>query len=172
MNVLRMVLRKLRGMVGMGVTWAIPWGIVLGVTGGLLVSFIPDFPPGVSRIGIALQAALTNGLIGAVIGFATGSVFSVVLMAAERKRDLPNLKKGRFALWGALAGAVSSLAIVLPPIAQGQAGLGVGAVFVGVAMGLGAGSAAASLAIAKSGLALEPATAFNDEHTLPWSSEG
>ncbi|MFC1790869.1 hypothetical protein ACFL0I_00160 [Gemmatimonadota bacterium] len=160
-------MRRLRGIVGMGISWAVPWGVVIGITGGLLISLLPAFPPGVSRLAVALQAALLNGFTGAVMGFATGSVFSLVLMAAERKRDLPNLKSTRFALWGGLAGAVSSLAIVLPALAQGQAGLIGAAVVVGVTVGLGVGSATASLAIARSDLTLDPATGTEGQHALP-----
>lgn len=156
-------------MVGMAVSWAVPWSIVIGITGGLLVYFLPPYPQGVSRTAVALQAVLAYGLNGAVIGFLTGSVFSMVLMAAERKQELSALKQSRFALWGAVAGAVPSLAMVLPALAGGYTSLIAGTVIVAVAVGLGASSAAASLRIAKSGLAPGPAPSSRDELALPES---
>jgi hypothetical protein len=156
----------------MGLTWAIPWGIVIGITGALLISLLPSFPPSVSRWAVAIQTALNNGFTGAVMGFATGGVFSIVLMAAERRRELQVLKKARFALWGAVAGAISSLAVVLPALAGGYGGLAGAAAFMGITAGLGAGSAAASLAIARSGMPLEGGQDPESRPKLPRSSGG
>ncbi|MGD2121631.1 MAG: hypothetical protein PVJ76_07795 [Gemmatimonadota bacterium] len=140
----------------MALSWAIPWGVVIGTAGGLLTYLLVHMAPGVSRLSVALEAALANGIAGAVLGFATGSIFSLVLMAAERQRSLPNLRARRFALWGALAGALPCFLIVLPPVVVGAVGSMVGTGLVAVATGLGSASAVTSLRIAQSGLELEP----------------
>ena len=164
---IKTVLRRLRGLVGMAISWAIPWSIGLGVTGGLLVYFLPNFPPGVSRLDVAIEAAVLYGLNGAVMGFLTGGVFSMVLMAAERKRELSNLDGSRFALWGGVAGAATSLAFVLPSLAAGHSSVLVGSVIVGIAVGLGSSSAAAALKIAKSAVAIGPGPEMGGGLALP-----
>ena len=166
----RNFLRRLRGMLGMALSWAVPWGVVIGTAGGLLTYFLVRTPPGVSRISVALHAAWGNGISGAMLGFVTGSIFSGVLWAAERQRSLPNLRASRFALWGAVAGGFPCIVMVLPPVAAGAVGTIVGTSLVAVAIGLGAASAVASLRIAQSGPEFEAGTSLDAEATLAGDS--
>ena len=83
-------LRRLRGSLGMGLTW----GIAGAILGGLMEVFVDP-----------------NGAIAdiwpAVLGlpaFVCGSGFSLVLAIAGRSRRFDELSLGRFALWGAMGG--------------------------------------------------------------------
>lgn len=169
---MRKLLRRLRGILGMALSWAIPWGVAIGTTGGLLAYFIVRLPPGVSRIVVALQAALGNGISGAVLGFLTGGVFSVVLISAEHQRSLPDLKESRFALWGAVAGAASAGVMILPALTLGQIPALAWAVLMAVGTSLGVVSSVSSLRIAQAGLELESGDPTPDERSLPGDPEG
>lgn len=87
-------LRRVRGAIGMGVTWAVAWGIV-GIVPRLLLGYNPDAP---------------FPIIFGVLGFIAGVAFSVVLVAAEGRRRFDQMSVPRFAGWGALGGlALSAL---------------------------------------------------------------
>jgi len=82
---MRGFLRRLRGIIGTGLTWAVGY-FVLGViysvtTGGSILSAIPG---------------------NTSVGFIFGSTFAVILSVAERHRKLEDLSLLRVALWGAL----------------------------------------------------------------------
>ena len=87
--------RRVRGIIGTGLTWAGAW-IGLGAGIGLLAGF--PFPQ-------IVQIALTNS-IG---GFLAGATFATILSVAERKQSLANLSLRRVALWGAAGGGFLSL---------------------------------------------------------------
>lgn len=96
-------LRRLRGAVGMGITWAIGWaaaGLLIGVASNLL-PFLPwDL---FFRVFDAPLPAL------AVPGFIGGVIFSLVLGVAGRHRRFDQLSLRRFAVWGAIGGLLLSL---------------------------------------------------------------
>lgn len=169
---LRALLRKLRGIAGMALSWAIGWGAVFGLTAGLIGLFGLTPAPGMSQVVAAFQVTIFFGTMGAVLGFLTGSVFSLVLMAAERKRRLSDLRTPRFALWGAAAGGMALLPIVFSGLAEGSIAVGLGSVFVSVAAGLGAASAVASLKTAQSGSAPGELLPTADENALAPSMGG
>jgi len=97
-------LKRVRGAVGMGLTWAAGWavfGILIGVTSKLL----PGLPwwDAFFRIFDAPLPAL------AVPGFFGGAIFSVVLAVAGRNRRFHELSLARFTAWGAVGGVLLSL---------------------------------------------------------------
>ena len=96
-------LRRIRGAIGMGLTWAAGWafaGLLIGVTSKLL-PFLPwDW-------FFAVFDAPLPAL--AVPGFFGGLFFSAVLGIAARRRRLGELSLPRFAAWGAVAGLMLSL---------------------------------------------------------------
>ena len=140
------LLRKLRGIVGTGISWAFGWSIVgttihwsLGLL-GLVGS--PDM----------MVAPYMYGLLG----FYGGSVFGGVLALTEYKRLLAELHLGRVAVWGALAG-------LFVPVVYHLLGSGAGLswfsyfwtspeawISLAIITPLGAGSAAGMTAIARS----------------------
>lgn len=91
-------LRRIRGAVGMGLTWAAGWalgGILIGVASILL----PSLPWDVFfKVFDAPLPAM------AVPGFFAGMFFSTVLGIAGRRRRFRELSLPKFAAWGAVGG--------------------------------------------------------------------
>ena len=85
-------MRRIRGAIGMGITWGIAWGIV-GSVPRWLFGFNADAP---------------FPLIFGVLGFIGGVIFSVLLMLAEGRRGFDQLTLPRFAAWGAVGGFLLS----------------------------------------------------------------
>lgn len=91
-------LRRLRGAVGMGVTWAVAWALV-GLSIGVGSILLPVLPWDVFfEIFDAPLPAL------AIPGFVAGATFSVVLGIAGRRRRFEELSLARFGAWGAAVG--------------------------------------------------------------------
>jgi hypothetical protein len=143
-------LRRIRGAVGMGVSWAAGWavfGLLIGVTSVLL----PGLPwDAFFKVFDAPLPAL------AVPGFVSGVLFSGVLGVAGRRRRFDELSLPRFAALGALGGVLLSLvpaamvAVGLATIAEGAMGLWqLTAVVCGPLALLGAASASGSLLLAR-----------------------
>jgi hypothetical protein len=83
-------LRRIRGAVGMGLTWALVWAPI-----AVLIGMAVDPDGSMDEMWPA---------IGAYPGFLGGVVFSVVLAIAARRRRLEELSIPRVAAWGAAAG--------------------------------------------------------------------
>jgi len=121
--------RRIRGAIGMGLTWAAAWfgaGMVLLLIVGPDAADVP-FP-----LGFGL------------LGFLAGVTFSVVLGMVGRRRRFDQISLPRFALWGAVGGLAFSVLFVL---AAGLAGewLLLGPLFALA----GAGCAGGTLALAR-----------------------
>jgi hypothetical protein len=127
----------------MGVVWSIPWALVIGVATGMATFGYRG------SLAFALNIGLRMGIAGALTGFGVGSLFSLGIMIAARKRSLSNLTLPRFALGGAVASAAFSGGMVA--LALGNARPGLTAVFLGISAALGATCAAASLTLARQG---------------------
>ena len=131
-------LRRLRGAVGMGLTWAFAWsgvGVVLVL--GLLA------------LGGSRPDAPVPMMFGAA-GFIGGVTFSGVLSLLEGRRHFAQMSLLRFAAWGAAAGLLLATGFVLAVAAAGDPAflwnlVGVGPAFAAA----GAGSAAGTLALAR-----------------------
>jgi hypothetical protein len=130
--------RRIRGAIGMGLTWAVAWGgagalVTLGFL--LVTGSRPDAP-----FPFMLGAA----------GFVAGVIFSGVLGLVEGRRRFDQLSLARFAAWGAVGGFLLSAAFVLAVSLSGDPAflwnlLVLGPVFAVAA----AGSASGSLALAR-----------------------
>ena len=98
----RVLLRKLRGMLGVGLTWGTIWA-ALGVLLGLVVGAIrpQDVDPGETPSRIAL-------ILG-IAGFISGASFGLMLTLVERGRTLLDVSLARVAVWGAAGAAVVPL---------------------------------------------------------------
>lgn len=92
-------LRRIRGAVGMGLTWGVG-GALVGFGIELIQNVWPN-PVG-SFIDIWPAALALPAFLG-------GVVFSVVLGIAGRRRRFDELSLPRFAAWGALGGLLASL---------------------------------------------------------------
>ena len=112
-------MRRIRGAVGMGLTWAAGWAIV-GVLIGVTSRLLPGLPWGpFFEVFDAPLPAL------AVPGFFGGAFFSTVLGIAGRRRRFDELSLPRFAAWGAVGGLMLSLfpaALVVVGLASVEGG--------------------------------------------------
>lgn len=143
-------LRRIRGAVGMGLTWAVGWALT-----GLLIGVASILLPGLPWDAFfeVFDAPLPAM---AVPGFFGGALFSVVLGIAGRRRRFDELSLPRFAVWGGIGGMLLGLlpaAMVAVGVATiGRQGLGLWqftAVISGPLVLLSAASAAGSLLLAR-----------------------
>jgi hypothetical protein len=102
-------LRRIRGAIGMGVTWAIAGGAV-----GMLVTL--GF---VVRTGSRPDAPFP--IMFGAFGFLTGVVFSGVLALVEGRRRFDQMSIRRFAAWGAGVGLALSATFFLA-VSRGDPG--------------------------------------------------
>lgn len=132
-------LKRIRGAIGVGLTWAVAWGL----TGGLMWLVMTA-----SEFGI--DVALTIGRMYAGVGFLGGVTFSALLRLTEGRRRFDELRIPRFATWGALGGLVIGAGYwgLLSFFTGSFATEGLGQ-FLMMTTLFGGGSAAGSLAIAR-----------------------
>lgn len=145
-------LKRIRGAIGMGLTWALGWavaGVMIGVASKLL-----PFLPWDSFFEV-FDAPLPAF---AIPGFFGGVFFSMVLGIAGRRRRFRELSLPLFAAWGAVGGLLLTLfpfALVAVGLASRE-GSDIGAwqiiaVISGPFILLSAVSAAGSLMLARLG---------------------
>lgn len=147
---MRKWLRRIRGAVGMGLTWAAGWAL-FGVLIGVASILLPGLPwDSFFEVFDAPLPAL------AVPGFFGGALFSGVLGIAGRRRRFDELSLPRFAAWGAVGGLLLGLlpaALVAVGLATpGGEGLGLWqltAIISGPLTLLSAASASGSLMLAR-----------------------
>lgn len=89
-------LRRIRGAIGIGVTWAVAWSAV-GMVPRWVIGWNADAP---------------FPLIFGVLGFFAGVTFSALLVLTEGRRRLDETSARRFAGWGAVGGVVLSALFV------------------------------------------------------------
>jgi hypothetical protein len=85
-------LRRIRGAIGMGLTWAVVWSAA-GMVPRWVFGFNADAP---------------FPLIFGVLGFIAGVIFSGVLVLTEGRRQFDQLTLSRFAVWGGISGFLLS----------------------------------------------------------------
>jgi hypothetical protein len=89
---MRTALRRIRGAIGMGLTWAAAWSAV-----GTVPRWV---------FGVETDAPLP--LIFGLFGLIAGVVFSAVLALTEGRRRFDQMSLPRFAGWGAMGGLLLS----------------------------------------------------------------
>ena len=90
--IMRQWLRRIRGAIGIGLTWAVALGLVGGIPRWVL--------------GINTDAPIP--LLFGVFGFIAGVTFSGLLVLAEGRRRFDEMSLARFAGWGAAGGLLLS----------------------------------------------------------------
>jgi hypothetical protein len=85
-------LRRIRGVVGMGLTWAAAWGAA-GLVPRWVFGFNTDVP---------------FPIVFGILGFVAGVIFSALLVLAEGRRTVDQMSLPRFAAWGAVGGILLS----------------------------------------------------------------
>jgi hypothetical protein len=122
-------LRRIRGAIGMGLTWAAAWfgaGLILLLVVGVGAADVP-FP-----------------LFFGLLGFLAGVTFSGILGIVEGRRRFDQMSLPRFAVWGGVGGLLLSGILAL------ATGLGGELLVLGPSFALsGAGCAVGSLALAR-----------------------
>ena len=110
-------LRKLRGTVGVGLTWGVVFAAITYITGTTFGVFDPDsIDPGEEPRMIAL--------FGGLFGFISGVVFATLMTLSEGRKTLRDLSIWRSALWGFLGASAlpllttanDSMALILGPL--------------------------------------------------------
>jgi hypothetical protein len=99
--------RRLRGAIGMGLTWAVCWGVCGFLIGAssLLLPFLPW------EIFFNVFDAPLPAL--AIPGFFGGVIFSIVVSVLGHDRRFHELSLKKFAAWGAVGGLLLLLIPVL-----------------------------------------------------------
>ena len=134
---------RLRGAVGMGLTWAAGWGLVV-VLMGLTTILLPG-----TGLEVIFEAADDELLMVMMFpSFAGGVVFSTVLGIAGRRRRFDELSLPRFTAWGAIGGLLLGL-IPATAVAVGEASLAQAGVVIGIVTLLSTVSASATLMLAR-----------------------
>src|SRR5688572_25247691 len=138
--------RRIRGAIGMGVTWAFCWavcGLLIGLS-SVLLPFLPW------EIFFSVFDAPLPAL--AIPGFFGGVLFSIVLGVLGHDRKFHELSLKKFAMWGAVGGLLLCLVPVLAfSTAPGEFArlLPAVAVIAGPFALLGAASASGTLLVAR-----------------------
>lgn len=125
---MRSWLRRVRGAIGVGLTWAFAW-----FSAGMVLLFIVGFG----------AADVPFPLFFGFLGFVAGVTFSGLLGLAEGRRRFDEMSMPRFALLGGVGGVILSVVMAL---LVGAAPMGLLAGIFGLA---GAGCAAGTLALAR-----------------------
>ncbi len=107
-------LRRIRGAVGTGLTWAVGWTVV-----GLSVMVFADTFLGFDADVVELWVP-----VFAYPAFLSGVTFSAVLGIAGRRRRFDEMSLRRFAGWGALGGLLVGGFIATMGISSGFPGWG------------------------------------------------
>lgn len=132
-------LRRIRGAIGMGLTWAVAWfgaGMILLLSLLLLTG----------STGADVPYPLGFG----AFGFVAGVTFSVVLGLVEGRRRFDQMSLPRFAGWGAAGGLLLSAVFVMAVAFTEDPAFLWNLTVLGPVFALaGAGSAAGALALAR-----------------------
>ena len=93
------LLRKLRGLVGVGLTWGLGYAALMGFLWAVIGIADPD------TIGPDEGLLRVSAIIGGV-GFLSGLVFGALMSLAETRKTILELSLTRVAVWG-MAGAAA-----------------------------------------------------------------
>jgi hypothetical protein len=135
---MRKWLRRVRGAIGMGLTWAAAWG------GAGMITML------VFRLVTGSRPDAPVPLMFGAFGFVAGVMFSGVLGLLEGRRRFDQMSLPRFAAWGATGGFLLSATFVLAVSLAGDHAFLWNLVVVGPVFAVAAAaSAAGSLALAR-----------------------
>lgn len=136
------LLKRLRGAVGTGLTWAAGWA-VLGAVHGFVVGLVNP------RYWTLANPILDTAFGYAVAGLIAGTGFSGLLAWLDRRSTLERLSRARVVVWGAVGGALVPVLVHLTRGLTSSAGWTDVALTASVTGVLGGGSALVTLWIAR-----------------------
>src|SRR6185503_18116984 len=96
-------LRRIRGAIGMGLTWGAAW---------FAMGFVP-------RWVFGIETDVPIPLVFGLLGLVAGATFSGVLALTEGRRTFEQLSLPRFAGWGAVGGLLLSGIFVMGAALRG-----------------------------------------------------
>lgn len=96
------VLRRIRGLLGVGLTWGALWGVIGGVIGAIIGIVAPEAAIFGDPI---IEWALGMGAYGVISGVGFGALLSL----GEASRTLREISLKRVAMWGVLGSAAVPL---------------------------------------------------------------
>ena len=137
-------LRRIRGAIGMGLTWGAAW---------FAVGFVP-------RWVFGIETDVPIPLVFGLLGLVAGATFSGVLALTEGRRTFEQMSLPRFAGWGAVGGLLLSGVFVIGAALRGASVWGEFLLFGPALAAASAACAAGSLAVAR----------WADRRQLPGSS--
>ena len=137
-------LRRIRGAIGMGLTWGAAW---------FAMGFVP-------RWVFGIETDVPIPLVFGLLGLVAGATFSGVLALIEGRRTFEQLSLPRFAGWGAVGGLLLSGIFVIGAALRGGNVWGEFLLFGPALAAASAACAAGSLAVAR----------WADRRQLPASS--
>jgi hypothetical protein len=116
------LLRRLRGLMISMLLWSAPWAAFGALIG---VAYLLGLFPGTVIRGPAIPGGLpvTLGLAGAIVGAVNGLVFGVLIMIAERKHAVSELRASRIGAWAAVATGGTVLMISQVPLVAAACGV-------------------------------------------------
>lgn len=136
-------MRRIRGAVGMGLTWAAGWAPV-----GVVISLIME-----ARAGLPIGSLIDIWVLTFIpLGFIGGAIFSTALRVLEGRSRFDELSLPRFGAWGALGGLLLGVLAVSINLVGASFGAGFGlreTIILTTSTLLSAGSATGSLALAR-----------------------
>jgi hypothetical protein len=103
-DAVKKLLKRVRGAIGMGLTWAAGWAVF-----GILIGVASRLTPGLPFWDSFFQIFDAPLPALAVPGFIGGALFSIVLGIAGRNHKFEDLSISRFAKWGAVGGVLLSV---------------------------------------------------------------
>lgn len=128
--------RRIRGAVGTGLTWAVVWAPVAVIVGTQVIDPTDKMDE-------------MWWMVGAMPGFISGIIFSVVLGVVARRRQLSELSIVHTAGWGSLAGLLTGILPFLLGDRGGEPVWPLAMIVISTLTLLSAVSAAGSLALAQ-----------------------
>jgi hypothetical protein len=102
-----LLVKRVRGLIASMLIWSVPWAVFGALIG--IAYVLRLLPAHVTIMGPRVPGGLPVGLAlaGAIIGALNGLAFGVILMTAERRHRLADLRTGRIGAWAALATGVT-----------------------------------------------------------------
>ena len=151
---MRPILNKLRGALGIALTWAVAWAVAgVALVAVIYVSADP-WPDALPFWEFARSSVFRFGLYGLM----SGALFSGALATIHRRRTLGELKPAWVGLWGGLAGFLISIGVLGVAFATGgipsspepvrAIALGASTIIYG---GIGAATAVGTIMLAQKG---------------------
>ncbi len=150
---MRPILRKLRGALGIALTWAVTWAVAGVALVAVIYVSVDPWPDEIPFWELARVFPFRLGLYGLM----SGALFSGALATIHRRRALGELKPAWVGLWGGLAGfliSIGGLGIAVASAGGIPSGEPVGALLLGASLifgGLGAATAVGTIMLAKAG---------------------